>query len=160
MITMEEKIDIILQYIATDDPEKLKALREEAADALETDPNTNTDADIIDVIENLIKEAGVPTSLRGHDYLVYAIKLAVSDRKYVLGITTLTYPEIAACFNSTAQRVERGIRHAIEVAFDRGDIEDIRRLFGNTISLNKGKTTNKEFISACAKEVERRLRTM
>lgn len=157
MITLEEKIDIILQYIATDDPEKLKALREDAANALETE---SIDIRTTDVIENLVKETGVPTSLKGHDYLVYAIKLAVSDRKYVLGITTLTYPEIAAYFNSTAQRVERGIRHAIEVAFDRGDIEDIRRLFGNTISLNKGKTTNKEFISACAKEVERRLRTM
>ena len=158
MITVEQKIDIILQYIATDDAEKIKSLREEAAEALKsTIEDESIDIPITDVIANLLKDVGVPTSLRGYDYLVYAIKLAHSDRKYALQITNLTYHEVAKRFGTTTAKVERTIRHAVEVAFERGDLECIKALFGNTISLYKGKTTNKEFISACAKEVKRRI---
>jgi two-component system response regulator (stage 0 sporulation protein A) len=165
MITLEEKIDIILQYIATDDPEKIKSLREEAASALEnisiTDSKTDSiDIHTTDVIENLLKEVGAPTSLRGYDYLVQAIRIAVYDRRNALQIYKLVYPKVAALFNTRVALVERAIRHTVEVAFERGDVDTIKDLFGNAISLDKGKTTNKEFISACAKEVERRLRMM
>ena len=101
-------------------------------------------------ITQVVHEIGVPAHIKGYEYLRYAIQLAVEDMQLINSITKELYPMVAKQFNTTASRVERAIRHAIEVAWDRGDIETLQKYFGWTISSNKGKPTNSEFIALIA----------
>lgn len=159
MVTLENKIDIILRYIATDD-ETLKAqLREEASNALLTDTTpAHISPDIDDVIEDLLKEIGIPCHLKGHEHLCCAIKLCYSDKKYIEQITKELYPTVSVRCDTTSTRVERAIRHAIECVWNTRDIDNATVIFGNTLAINKGKPTNGEFLSACTKEVKRRMK--
>lgn len=108
-------------------------------------------------INSILVELGVPNSLKGYDLLAYAIKIVVESPDIVHAITKKIYPELANRFHNTPSRVERAIRHAIEVAIDRSDYETICRYFGNTISPSKGKPTNKEFIARLADVVRNEL---
>lgn len=101
-------------------------------------------------ISEILCDLGIPASLLGYEYLRFAIHLALTDRKCLFGITKILYPTVAEEFNTSASRVERAIRHAIEVACNRGDIDVFRKIFRNTISPNTGKPTNSEFISKIA----------
>ena len=101
-------------------------------------------------ITNIIHEIGVPAHIKGYMYLREAITMVVNDMELLSAITKELYPSIAKKYNTTASRVERAIRHAIEVAWGRGQIEAINKLFGYTIHNDKGKPTNSEFIAMVA----------
>ncbi|MGI6527175.1 MAG: sporulation transcription factor Spo0A [Caldicoprobacterales bacterium] len=101
-------------------------------------------------ITNIIHEIGVPAHIKGYQYLREAITMVINDMELLSGITKELYPGIAEKFNTTPSRVERAIRHAIEVAWSRGRVDTINRLFGYTIHDEKGKPTNGEFIAMVA----------
>lgn len=101
-------------------------------------------------ITNIIHEIGVPAHIKGYLYLREAITMVYNDIELLGSITKILYPDIAKEFNTTASRVERAIRHAIEVAWSRGNIDAITDLFGYTINVSKAKPTNSEFIAMVA----------
>jgi len=102
------------------------------------------------VVTEVIHEIGVPAHIKGYKYLREAIMLTVRDMEIINAVTKVLYPEVARKFNTTPSRVERAIRHAIEVAWDRGDLEILQKFFGYTVSNIKGKPTNSEFIAMIA----------
>ena len=101
----------------------------------------------------IIHEIGVPAHIKGYQYLREAIGLAVEDMDIINAVTKVLYPAVAKKFNTTSSRVERAIRHAIEVAWDRGDLETLQKYFGYTVSNAKGKPTNSEFIAMIADRI-------
>jgi len=101
-------------------------------------------------ITSIIHEIGVPAHIKGYLYLREAIAMVYNDIELLGSITKVLYPDIAKKYNTTASRVERAIRHAIEVAWSRGNIESISNLFGYTVSMSKAKPTNSEFIAMVA----------
>ena len=103
-----------------------------------------------DAVNHLLLTIGVPDALKGHRCLRKAIVMAVEDEFLCDKITTRLYPVVAKACGTTASRTERAIRHAIEVAWDRCELEILNRYFGNTISPNKGRPTNGEFIARMA----------
>ena len=107
------------------------------------------DSDELTVTE-ILHQIGVPAHIKGYQYLREAIMLAIDDMDVINSVTKVLYPEVARKFNTTPSRVERAIRHAIEVAWDRGDIETLQKFFGYTVSNIKGKPTNSEFIAMIA----------
>ncbi len=107
------------------------------------------EADVTDIIH----EIGVPAHIKGYQYLREAIMMAVDDIEMLGSITKVLYPTIAKKFQTTPSRVERAIRHAIEVAWNRGKTDTIDELFGYTISNGKGKPTNSEFIALIADKI-------
>lgn len=98
-------------------------------------------------VTDMIHEIGVPAHIKGYQYLREAIMMSVQDMEMLNSITKLLYPSIAGKYQTTPSRVERAIRHAIEVAWSRGRMETLDALFGYTISTGKGKPTNSEFIA-------------
>ena len=101
----------------------------------------------------VIHEVGVPAHIKGYQYVREAIIIAVQDMEVINAVTKVLYPEVARRFNTTPSRVERAVRHAIEVAWDRGDLETLQRYFGYTVSNTKGKPTNSEFIAMIADKI-------
>ena len=101
-------------------------------------------------ITNLIHEVGVPAHIKGYQYLRDAITLVVNNMDYLSAVTKELYPAIAKMNNTTPSRVERAIRHAIEIAWNRGKLETLDSLFGYTVKTDKGKPTNSEFIAIIA----------
>ncbi|MDT8862540.1 sporulation transcription factor Spo0A [Alkalihalobacillus sp. MEB130] len=101
-------------------------------------------------ITSIIHEIGVPAHIKGYMYLREAITMVYNDIELLGSITKVLYPDIAKKFNTTSSRVERAIRHAIEVAWSRGNIDSISSLFGYTVSHSKAKPTNSEFIAMVA----------
>ena len=106
--------------------------------------------DLESMVTSIIHEIGVPAHIKGYQYLREAIMLAVEDMEIINAVTKILYPEVAKRFATTPSRVERAIRHAIEVAWDRGDLETLQRFFGYTVNSAKGKPTNSEFIAMIA----------
>ena len=102
----------------------------------------------------IIHEIGVPAHIKGYQYLREAIMITVEDMDVINAVTKVLYPEVAKRFGTTASRVERAIRHAIEVAWDRGDLETLQKYFGYTVSNAKGKPTNSEFIAMIADRLQ------
>ena len=98
-------------------------------------------------VTEIIHEIGVPAHIKGYQYLREAIIMSVNDMEMLNSITKILYPEIAKKYQTTSSRVERAIRHAIEVAWSRGKMDTIDELFGYTINNGKGKPTNSEFIA-------------
>ena len=111
------------------------------------------------MVTNIIHEIGVPAHIKGYQYLREAIILAVNDMDVINAITKVLYPEVAKTFQTTPSRVERAIRHAIEVAWDRGDLDTLQRFFGYTVSNTKGKPTNSEFIALIADKLQLQLKS-
>lgn len=105
-------------------------------------------------VTGIIHEIGVPAHIKGYQYLREAIIIAVEDMDVINAVTKVLYPEVAKRFSTTASRVERAIRHAIEVAWDRGDLETLQKYFGYTVSNAKGKPTNSEFIAMIADRLQ------
>ena len=101
-------------------------------------------------VTDMIHEIGVPAHIKGYQYLRHAIMMVIDDLDIINSITKELYPTVAKDFNTTPSRVERAIRHAIEVAWDRGDTEVLNSFFGYTIANSKGKPTNSEFIAMIA----------
>lgn len=104
-------------------------------------------------VTNMIHEIGVPAHIKGYQYLREAIIMSVEDTTVLSSITKILYPGIAKRYNTTPSRVERAIRHAIEVAWSRGKMETLDGLFGYTINTGKGKPTNSEFIALIADKI-------
>ena len=102
---------------------------------------------------------GVPAHIKGYQYLREAIIIAVNDMDVINAITKVLYPQVAKAFQTTPSRVERAIRHAIEVAWDRGDLDTLQRFFGYTVSNTKGKPTNSEFIALIADKLQLQLKS-
>lgn len=106
--------------------------------------------DIETQITKIIHQIGVPAHIKGYQYLRTAILLTVSDSDIINSVTKILYPSVAKKYRTTTSRVERAIRHAIEVAWDRGDVDTLNSYFGYTIQNNRGKPTNSEFIAMIA----------
>jgi two-component system response regulator (stage 0 sporulation protein A) len=111
------------------------------------------------MVTNIIHEIGVPAHIKGYQYLREAIILAVDDMDVINAITKVLYPQVAKTFQTTPSRVERAIRHAIEVAWDRGDLDTLQSFFGYTVSNTKGKPTNSEFIALIADRLQLQLKS-
>lgn len=109
--------------------------------------NKNVKSDLEAEITNIIHEIGVPAHIKGYQYLREGIIMVVNNIELLSGVTKELYPSIAKTYNTTPSRVERAIRHAIEVAWNRGKVDTIDALFGYTVQNNKGKPTNSEFIA-------------
>ncbi len=122
--------------------------------------HSRTETSIESMVTSMIHEIGVPAHSKGYQYLREAIILAVRDMDVINAITKVLYPQVAKTFATTPSRVERAIRHAIEVAWDRGDLETLQRFFGYTVSNTKGKPTNSEFIALIADKLQLQLKAM
>lgn len=106
--------------------------------------------DIETQVTQIIHQIGVPAHIKGYQYLRTAILLTVKDSDIINSVTKVLYPSVAKKYSTTTSRVERAIRHAIEVAWDRGDVDTLNAYFGYTIQNNRGKPTNSEFIAMIA----------
>ena len=106
--------------------------------------------DIETQVTKIIHQIGVPAHIKGYQYLRSAIMMTVEDSDIINSVTKILYPSVAKKYATTSSRVERAIRHAIEVAWDRGDVETLNSYFGYTIQNNRGKPTNSEFIAMIA----------
>lgn len=109
-----------------------------------------TKLDLESMVTKVIHEIGVPAHIKGYRYLRDSIMMTVNNMEIINSITKLLYPTVAKLYNTTPSRVERAIRHAIEVAWDRGEPDTLNRYFGYTIASGKGKPTNSEFIAMIA----------
>lgn len=115
--------------------------------------NINKKVNLEADVTNVIHEIGVPAHIKGYQYLRDAIMMSVNDTDVLNSITKVLYPTIAKQHNTTPSRVERAIRHAIEVAWSRGKMDTIDELFGYTVSYGKGKPTNSEFVALIADKI-------
>jgi len=106
--------------------------------------------DLESQVTKVIHQIGVPAHIKGYQYLRFAIIMTVNDNDVINSVTKILYPTVAKEFGTTSSRVERAIRHAIEVAWDRGDVDTLNSYFGYTIQNNRGKPTNSEFIAMIA----------
>ena len=106
--------------------------------------------DVESMVTEVIHEIGIPAHIKGYQYLRHAIMLVIENLDVINSITKTLYPTVAQNFKTTPSRVERAIRHAIEVAWDRGDTDVLDSIFGYTIATSKGKPTNSEFIAMIA----------
>lgn len=120
---------------------------------LKASENANVTHDLERDVTNMIHEIGVPAHIKGYQYLREAIMMSVEDVEMLGSITKILYPTIASKYQTTPSRVERAIRHAIEVAWSRGKMETLDSLFGYTINTGKGKPTNSEFIALIADKI-------
>ena len=105
-----------------------------------------------------MRQIGVPAHIKGYQYLRTAILLCVRDSEMMNSVTKLLYPTVAKQYSTTPSRVERAIRHAIEVAWDRGDVEVLSEYFGYTIQNTRGKPTNSEFIAMISDKLRLQLK--
>lgn len=150
----EKKINALMRYIVAGSQEEKDKIMEEIREMIEPVAKEN----IEDVISEILVELGMPSHILGYQHSVYAIKIAVENPDIINAITGGLYPTVAEHYGTTASRAERAIRHGIECAWNRGDLDVIEKYFGNTISLVKGRPTNSEFIARVANIVRRRIR--
>ncbi|MEE1085752.1 MAG: sporulation transcription factor Spo0A [Schaedlerella sp.] len=143
--------EILLNQIKNVRKTEIKAeLRAEKAAKDEKNLKNNLENRITD----LLHEMGIPAHIKGYHYLRDAIMMAVDDMDVLNAITKILYPTVAKKYQTTSSRVERAIRHAIEVAWSRGKLDTIEELFGYTVSNGKGKPTNSEFIALIADTIQ------
>lgn len=126
---------------------------------IELNNSSDEEKNLEALVTNIIHEVGVPAHIKGYQYLREAIIMVVNDIDVINQITKSLYPKIAYKFNTTPSRVERAIRHAIEVAWGRGDQQTVEKIFGYTISAAKGKPTNSEFIAMIADKLRLELKS-
>lgn len=137
-------------YISSDEQNSVETVIE-ATQQNETFETIQT-VDIEKAISDILWEIGIPSNISGYRYIKYAIKMVITNQEGIGSVTKLIYPEIACKFNTTPSRVERAIRHAIEVAWGR-NAESNNKLFGNTINLKVGRPTNSEFIALVSDKI-------
>lgn len=144
-------------------PEKIKGnytTREIKSQYIEIAPENKKDESNLEaLVTNVIHEVGVPAHIKGYQYLREAIMMVVNDIDVINQITKQLYPNIAEKYGTTPSRVERAIRHAIEVAWGRGQTDTVENIFGYTVSASKGKPTNSEFIAMIADKLRLELKT-
>ncbi|MBQ4036707.1 MAG: sporulation transcription factor Spo0A [Clostridia bacterium] len=116
------------------------------------------DFDLEAQVTRIIHQVGIPAHIKGYQYLRFAIMMVVKDNRIIGEVTKTLYPGVAKEFHTTSSRVERAIRHAIEVAWDRGDVDMLNSYFGYTVQTSKGKPTNSEFIAMIADNLRLKMR--
>lgn len=145
------------------EPENLHigySAREIKQQYIELTPESKKDENNLEaLVTNVIHEVGVPAHIKGYQYLREAIMMVVSDIDIINQITKQLYPQIADKYHTTPSRVERAIRHAIEVAWGRGEQSTVESIFGYTVSASKGKPTNSEFIAMIADKLRLELKS-
>ena len=133
---------------------RIRQLREnKGLHVVNNQPVPDPAPDLEAMVTDILHEIGVPAHIKGYQYLREAIIIAVQDMEVINAVTKVLYPEVAKRFHTTPSRVERAIRHAIEVAWDRGDLETLQGYFGYTVNSAKGKPTNSEFIAMIADRI-------
>ena len=137
----------LIEYV--DSMLKTRNAKQSAQDTAKT-AETGATPDIEAQVTRIIHQIGVPAHIKGYQYLRTAILLTVKDSDIINSVTKVLYPSVAKKYSTTTSRVERAIRHAIEVAWDRGDVDTLNSYFGYTIQNNRGKPTNSEFIAMIA----------
>lgn len=157
-MNIEQKVNAIMRYIVAERQEEKEKAAEEIKAMIEPAENGNQAKNIEDLISEILVELGMPCHIKGYRYSAYAIKLATENSNILDSVTGVLYPSVAEHHGTTANRVERGIRHSIEVCWDRTDINIMEKYFGNTVSMEKGKPTNSEFIARISNIVRRRIR--
>ncbi len=160
------KMDVLMKRIREliESPEPLKPptpinTREIKSNYVEFNLQS-TKEEILEVkVTNIIHEIGVPAHIKGYQYLRDGIMMVVNNIEVINQITKQLYPDLAKKYKTTPSRVERAIRHAIEVAWNRGQLETVESIFGYTVNSNKGKPTNSEFIAMIADKLRLDLKT-
>ena len=132
--------------------------KEENDGADEETRRTRAEAELEAQVTQVIHQIGVPAHIKGYQYLRTAIIMAINDAEIINYVTKMLYPSVAKKYQTTSSRVERAIRHAIEVAWDRGDVETLNAYFGYTIQNNRGKPTNSEFIAMISDNLRLRIK--
>ena len=122
------------------------------------DVTVNKDKLLDERLANIFISAGIPPHIKGYQFLREAVKQAVNDPGMINNITKMLYPAVAERFGTSPSKVERAIRHAIEVAWDRGDVDVLNSYFGYTIHISRGKPTNSEFIAMIADKLRLQLK--
>ena len=148
--TVAEAVELGTYYFFTKPCEENSLLDRMRAAVAQHVPAVEHPTELKNLVTSIIHEIGVPAHIKGYQYLREAIMIAVDDMDVINAVTKVLYPEVARRFSTTPSRVERAIRHAIEVAWDRGDLETLQKFFGYTVSNTKGKPTNSEFIAMIA----------
>ncbi len=120
--------------------------------------DSKTQPDLETQVTQIIHQIGVPAHIKGYQYLRTAILMTINDSEIINSVTKILYPSVAKKYSTTTSRVERAIRHAIEVAWDRGDVDTLNSYFGYTIQNNRGKPTNSEFIAMIADNLRLKLK--
>ncbi len=140
--------DVIISYIKSAQKNKIK-MAPRSSDGRTASENIQ-ELSLENRVTDMIHEIGIPAHIKGYHYLRDAIIMAVEDMDVLNAVTKILYPTVAKMHQTTASRVERAIRHAIEVAWSRGKLDTLDNLFGYTVSNGKGKPTNSEFIALIA----------
>ena len=156
MRNLEWQVDTLMRLCSGQTPSEQAQARQALRLLVERSQMPAMDPEYL--VRQILLELGTPDHLVGHPFVVEAVLMSVENRCYINNITFGLYPQIAAKFDTTASRVERGIRHLIEVTWLRGDMEILTRYFGNTIDPNRGKPTNGEFIARLTNVVQQRMK--
>lgn len=152
MSILEKKVEAMMQLCVAENERDREKIREEIRYYLMQRHRDSVDPE--QEIRRILLELGAPDHLVGHPYVIRAILLVIQDRLYINSITFGLYPQLAVEFDTTPARVERAIRHLIEVTWARGDLDILEKYFGNTVSASRGKPTNGEFIARLANVVK------
>lgn len=155
MSHIENKLNMIARCLTADNEADRQRARESLQELM-TGAVSGSDCEA--EIRRILLELGVPDHIKGHRYLVEAIRLAVAEPDILDAVTKELYPRVAKAFDTTPARTERAIRHAIETGWVRGDLEVIACCFGNTVSVEKGKPTNSEFIARIANMIRQEMK--
>ena len=156
MRNLQLQVDTLMRLCTAETPSEQALAKQTLRQLMEHPQLTARDPEFL--VRQILLELGTPDHLVGHPYVVEAVLMSVENRYYINNVTFGLYPQIAAKFDTTATRVERGIRHLIEVTWLRGDMDTLTRYFGNTIDPDRGKPTNGEFIARLANIVNMQLK--
>lgn len=156
MTLLERKVNALARAMLARDPVNKSRALEELSQLMQTKSERYQDVDA--AVRASLLELGVPERILGYERLVLAISLVVEDKNLTNSMTKTLYPMVADMLQTTKSGTERGIRHAIEVCWDRMDLDTMQTYFGNTVSPLKGKPTNGEFIARVARAVRERMK--
>lgn len=156
MATLEQRVNLLIKYTLCEDDHEAKLIAEKLRKELK-DYDNIYEYTVLEVIYDLLREIGIPDGYTGYDYVTRAIQLIVEHSEYLNSVCKSLYAGIADEMDTSYSGVERNIRHAIKIAFDRGDPEYLNNLFGRSIDRYRNTVRNKEFITICAREVNRRM---
>ena len=156
MRDLQLQVDTLMRLCTAETPSEQARAKQELRQLMESPQQNRQDPEYL--VRKILLEMGTPDHLVGHPYVVEAVLMAVENRYYINNITFGLYPQIAAKFDTTASRVERGIRHLIEVTWTRADMDILCGYFGNTVSPDRGKPTNGEFIARLTNVVQQRMK--
>jgi len=169
-LSLDTLCDRIRQFSETDSQSEIRPLMPIRCDTPSTEGNRHSDStkyvdnnrymtgDLESVVTDIIHELGVPAHIKGYQFIRSGIMMAVENMEVINSITKQLYPDLAKEYHTTPSRVERAIRHSIEVAWSRGKSEALENMFGYTISSGKGKPTNSEFIAMIADKIRLRMK--